>query len=269
MFYVPSRPRQLKSAFTLIELLVVIAIIALLAAILFPVFGRARENARKTSCANNLKQLGLGMMQYVSDNDGVYPFFSTSGVTGYVAPPELAALPGGSSTDIKWSHLIYPYVKNTQIYLCPSRNGARTMGRNVTYGMNFHYLSYSRSGTSFYVANETDLQNPAEMIALADSQGTGAGAYLKDGEANDTARELNHGYSIDPARGTAADLPTNHTSSTGGLFSLISTRHLDGGNVAFADGHVKWMKREALMKDSTYWNGCKKPGPNDCGNLPL
>lgn len=134
--------------------------------------------------------------------------------------------------------------------------------------MNFHYLSYSRLGTAFYVAKDSALEYPSEMIAIADSQGTGSGPYLRNGEPNDTSRELNHGYSIDAASGTAAALPTNHTSSSAGLFSLISTRHFDGGNVAFADGHVKWMKRDLLMSDSTYWNGCKRPGANDCGNLP-
>jgi prepilin-type processing-associated H-X9-DG protein len=142
------------------------------------------------------------------------------------------------------------------------------MGRNVSYGMNFHYLSYSRTGTAFYVAKDSAIEFPSEMIAIADSQGTGSGPYLKDGEANDLARELNHGYSLDPANGSTTALPTNHTHSTGTSPSFVSTRHLEGGNVAFADGHVKWMKRDALTKDSTYWNGCKKPGANDCGNLP-
>src|SRR5687767_15572732 len=73
MFRFLSRRRRTKSAFTLIELLVVIAIIALLAAILFPVFARARENARRSSCANNLKQIGLGFAQYNQDNDGKFP----------------------------------------------------------------------------------------------------------------------------------------------------------------------------------------------------
>lgn len=265
-----------KRGFTLIELLVVIAIIALLAAILFPVFGRARENARRSACQSNLKQIGLGMMQYLQDNDSYYPFFSTSGIPGYIAPAELWNLPGvgftsGVATDVKWSHLIHPYVKSTQIYVCPSRSEARSMGRNVSYGMNYHYLSYTRTTPTpsvFYVAKDSSIEFPSEMIAIADSQGTGEGPYLKDGETNNDNRELNHGYSIDPASATSAALPSSHTSSSNGLFSKISTRHFDGGNVAFADGHVKWLKRDLLMQDSTYWNGCKKPGANDCGNLP-
>jgi prepilin-type N-terminal cleavage/methylation domain-containing protein/prepilin-type processing-associated H-X9-DG protein len=267
--------RSARRGFTLIELLVVIAIIAILAAILFPVFARARENARRASCQSNLKQMGLGMMQYVQDYDGYYPFFSTSGLTGYQASADLCALPGancaGATHDVKWAHLIQPYIKSTQLFVCPNTPGARSIGRNVSYGMNFHYLSYSRlsPATAFYVAKDSAIEYPAEMIAIADSDGTGTGAYLLETEGNDLARKLNHGYSLDPGPAASnADLPTNHTSSTTGGFSKISDRHLEGGNVAFADGHVKWMKREKLMGDHTYWNGCKKPGPNDCGNLP-
>ncbi len=267
MFPSSTRPRALRSGFTLVELLVVIAIIAILAAILFPVFARARENARRSSCQSNLKQIGLGLMQYVQDYDGSQPFFSTSGITGYVAPPEVAALPGASSTDVKWSHLIQPYIKSSQVFVCPSRSDARALGRNVSYGYNFHYLSYSRSGPAFYVARDSAIEFPAQTVAIADSRGTGDGAYLKDGDPNDASRELNHGYSLDP-RADAAALPTGHTSSSGGLYSIVSDRHLEGGNVAFADGHVKWMKGAVLLRDSSYWNGCFRPGANDCGNLP-
>ena len=94
-----------KSAFTLIELLVVIAIIAILAAILFPVFARARENARRSSCQSNLKQIGLGVMQYVQDYDEKYPLNNTPGYTGGFA---------------QWEYRLQPYVKSTQIFRCPS-----------------------------------------------------------------------------------------------------------------------------------------------------
>lgn len=210
-------------------------------------------------------------MQYLQDNDSFYPFFSTSGITpAYQSSPELMNLPdnnGATANDAKWAHLIYPYVKSIGVYVCPNTSDARALGRNVSYGFNFHYLSYSRGTVStglYYVAKDSAIEFASEMIAIADSDGTGTGEYLKSTEGNDPNRKLNHGYSLDPPT-----LPANHLPSSGtALFSRISTRHMEGGNVAFADGHVKWMKREALMNDNTYWNGCKKPGANDCGNLP-
>src|SRR3989337_1849285 len=102
---------QRKTAFTLIELLVVIAIIAILAAILFPVFIRARENARRTSCASNMKQIGHGLLQYTQDYDETLPAAS-----GY----------GAATTT--WRTYIYSYVKSPQIFVCPSRSRTKICG---------------------------------------------------------------------------------------------------------------------------------------------
>ena len=99
------------SGFTLIELLVVIAIIAILAAILFPVFAQAREKARQTTCLSNVKQLGTGLMMYAQDYDETLPLSSFS------------AVPGQSVNSIqnpKWADVIQPYVKNDGIFMCPS-----------------------------------------------------------------------------------------------------------------------------------------------------
>ena len=94
-----------RTGFTLIELLVVIAIIAILAAILFPVFARARENARKSTCQSNLKQMGLAIMQYVQDYDETYP---------------IGGMLDSKGVQIHWRHLIYPYVKNEGVFKCPA-----------------------------------------------------------------------------------------------------------------------------------------------------
>ncbi|HEY0074414.1 MAG TPA: DUF1559 domain-containing protein, partial [Abditibacteriaceae bacterium] len=115
--YLPRTARnQARKGFTLIELLVVIAIIALLAAILFPVFARARENARKSSCSNNLKQLAVGVAQYTQDFDEAFPF----------------AWNPVSGSNVCWWQLIYPYVKSTQVYSCPSDSSRIPGGNSFT-----------------------------------------------------------------------------------------------------------------------------------------
>ena len=98
--------RSAKKGFTLIELLVVIAIIAILAAILFPVFARARENARRASCSSNLKQMGLAVMQYTQDYDELMPFYY-------------------NRAGIWWMDAVNPYAKSYQIWKCPSDTSPR------------------------------------------------------------------------------------------------------------------------------------------------
>src|SRR5215211_8817835 len=114
---VANRPGEartrMNAGFTLIELLVVIAIISLLAAILFPVFARARENARRTSCQSNLKQIGLGLLQYAQDFDESLP-----GV--WFGPGTAWDVQSDATTYYKWMDAIYPYVKSEQLFNCPS-----------------------------------------------------------------------------------------------------------------------------------------------------
>src|SRR5690606_7921754 len=115
-----------KRAFTLIELLVVIAIIAILAAILFPVFARARENARRTSCLSNLKQIGIGVMMYTQDYDEKFPVTAWSSKQ---LPPNGcwysdSSCAAGSTYTWFWPQTIYPYTKSDQLFNCP--NGEAT-----------------------------------------------------------------------------------------------------------------------------------------------
>jgi prepilin-type N-terminal cleavage/methylation domain-containing protein len=111
-------------AFTLIELLVVIAIIALLAAILFPAFSRAREAARRSSCQSNLKQIGLGMLQYSQDYDEktVAAWFGFSNLTRIVDPSNTNY---ATKYNYKWMDAVYPYIKNEAVFTCPSDTGDR------------------------------------------------------------------------------------------------------------------------------------------------
>ncbi len=142
-----------KRGFTLIELLVVIAIIAILAAILFPVFARARSKARQTSCLNNVKQLSLGVLMYAQDYDDMLPrtYFQTSPYT-------------------LWTAVILPYVKNTQIYHCPEAGEVEwpaTTADDSRYDLSIGY-SYDASNTNCLLAR---IQQPAQAIMLADSNG--------------------------------------------------------------------------------------------------
>jgi prepilin-type N-terminal cleavage/methylation domain-containing protein/prepilin-type processing-associated H-X9-DG protein len=112
---------MMRRGFTLIELLVVIAIIAILAAILFPVFAKAREKARQTSCLSNLKQLGLGMLSYCQDFDEKMPWEYWGAGSSYTWP-------NGTTSPGMWIPSVYPYIKNTQMMNCPSSSYTWTGG---------------------------------------------------------------------------------------------------------------------------------------------
>lgn len=206
---------QRRRGFTLIELLVVIAIIAILAAILFPVFARAREKARQTACLSNVKQMGLGVMMYVQDYDEFMPPYFSTGVRG----PELPVLPG---TTLYWMDILNPYVKNWQIFICPS--GGSYAGTNQAYVGSYgaNYLLWTHWGTAFRTSIG-EIEKPAETICVAESV-----SYLTQ---------------WDPG------IP----SSGGGYWGQLSSRHNEQNNVLFFDGHAKSLAHTVIAPESAMW----------------
>lgn len=187
--------------FTLIELLVVIAIIAILAAILFPVFARARESARASSCRSNLKQLGTGFMMYIQDNDEKLPRIWTGNNdirTGIV----------------NWGSAIFPYVKNRQVYGCPSDTNNSVIGYN---GNNF-----IDAGEGMKIAV---MEASADCVVLMDG-------WTQTGNKNDPNTDfgLNDDHTIWDSTARATDKGAS------------MPRHSGVNNLLFADGHVKSSK---------------------------
>jgi prepilin-type N-terminal cleavage/methylation domain-containing protein/prepilin-type processing-associated H-X9-DG protein len=198
--------RREQRGFTLIELLVVIAIIAILAAILFPVFARARENARKSTCQSNLKQLGMAQLAYIQDYDERTPIHRCG--------------------DANNGHLVctfevlMPYIKNNGILLCPSRTPAsstdtrilrpaapRSPGKGLWYWDNMDLDNKSMA----------QIQQPSQKVLFGDSDSYGYASWRAVG---DTYRYY--------------------------FQSRVQAPHGEGLNVCFYDGHVKWMKKDTL-----------------------
>lgn len=204
--------RPVHYGFTLIELLVVIAIIAILAAILFPVFAQAREKARQISCLSNMKQIGLGVMQYTSDYDGVYPSRNLL-ITGVTLRPS-------------WRVMLYPYIKSVDVFKCPSnpRNEVTSSVQDywvqpsgpyigISYGCNWNV--FENPPATF---DENQFKNPASLIMIAESL------------------EVNPEVVVQRV-----------PSRTQGLFA----GHQSMSNYIFVDGHVKALKPTATVPQPT------------------
>jgi prepilin-type N-terminal cleavage/methylation domain-containing protein/prepilin-type processing-associated H-X9-DG protein len=229
-----------KVGFTLIELLVVIAIIAILAAILFPVFGRARENARRSSCQSNMKQLMLAVLQYTNDNDERYPPTWTVLTSGQVA----------------WSQFIQPYIKNTQIFVCPSDSTTTDLPVNmsnspeygpvrpVSYGINGQFTQAAHPVYKGIVTMQ--VLKPTTTVFLSDGvSDIRASNAKRDGKPVEWD-ELKRGFVLGAWTTARADTTSE---ATGGPLA----RHMETSNVAFADGHVKAMKIEKFYYNNSPW----------------
>lgn len=221
-----SRPSSTRSGFTLIELLVVIAIIAILAAILFPVFAKAREKARQISCLSNMKQLGLAFMQYTQDNDELMPNCSDgsgsdTGENVYGGWMYYYKNPSGASPKDYFDPSqgsIYPYVKSKAVFICPDDSLGQLQGDS--YALNGCVAA--NSGTK---STQTIEPRPGKSIAIFDnpssimllSEEDSDGTSNTSGTTNDAYLSIAYGDSV-------------------------SARHTGGSNVSFVDGHAKWYR---------------------------
>ncbi|MHB8995619.1 MAG: DUF1559 family PulG-like putative transporter [Armatimonadota bacterium] len=215
-----------RRGFTLIELLVVIAIIAILAAILFPVFAKAREKARQSSCLNNVKQIALGLIQYMQDYDERMPEGSSNGWgDGGAADP---GYPHGGYVDA-----IYPYVKNVQVFMCPS-DSLRDCVSNGNIGGAHTYRSDVLPGTypnqqlsymynyNLHSRSQAQIEYPAQTVLVC--------------EGIQRPYVYSTGQFLNPLEGRL----------------IGGARHNEGMNLNFVDGHAKWMKVNDLSKVYIY-----------------
>jgi prepilin-type N-terminal cleavage/methylation domain-containing protein/prepilin-type processing-associated H-X9-DG protein len=217
-----QKKSRFTQGFTLIELLVVIAIIALLAAILFPVFARARENARRASCMSNMKQQGLALMQYAQDNDDKLMWIDkNNGMDGQTADEQRDWGP--------WQP-VEPYMKSRQLLVCPSSG----MKQSLTTGKHYNYVFPVR-WTAYGLYCLTPVQHdeytnyrppllssipmPSKTALVAESTWNGSGMTTY------------------PVLGLFVVPP---------YFSYKADQHLGGENFLYLDGHVKWLKKDAV-----------------------
>jgi prepilin-type N-terminal cleavage/methylation domain-containing protein/prepilin-type processing-associated H-X9-DG protein len=279
---------QKRRGFTLIELLVVIAIIAILAAILFPVFARAREKARQISCLSNMKQLGMALMMYAQDWDDTYPRCYI-----YMDPSK-----GGSAGYHHWSGITAPYVTNWNVYVCPSdpnkgvqpTNGSMYNGTGfdnqaprLSYVANEFLMGRGSTATArlYYQGVMTGaVDAPADTIALTDATshpGAWWGGSSVSGNALKSHRPTNPcappSNNNDAANNTAgatyidigtalSEIANADANSDKGIDNTDSAqtfldytqpdRHNGGANYTFADGHAKWLTFQTVMNNKLY-----------------
>jgi prepilin-type N-terminal cleavage/methylation domain-containing protein/prepilin-type processing-associated H-X9-DG protein len=232
----------MRKGFTLIELLVVIAIIAILAAILFPVFARAREKARQTACLSNVKQISLGVQMYAQDYDEVLPFF-------YISHADHSMRTG-------LAQIIQPYIKNADVYNCPSSDGVVT--EPISY---LEHASYGFHVNVFVSGNPpprrklADIRRPAEIIMMGDVMQDPNGPGQMRLPSSGPFRCDPDGSNCKTCGGTHNWIYGNHNYERPG-FNFLE-RHNGTGNAAFMDGHCKAMKHFELYqngKDHPYFD---------------
>jgi prepilin-type N-terminal cleavage/methylation domain-containing protein/prepilin-type processing-associated H-X9-DG protein len=251
-----------RKGFTLIELLVVIAIIAILAAILFPVFARARENARRASCQSNLKQLGLGIIQYAQDYDEKMPVTNIVGGTASC----------GDTMGAGWGSRIFPYVKSTQVYVCPSDSGYVDSGyARISYAYNsaiggtsstkaisgaLSALNSSALTVLLFEATHAEMPNGWSEATIANDP---SNSFNNVGTPASYGRSFasNEGCNTATIFATGTPLGGVTVTTSDSAVNLPDGRHLAGANYLMADGHVKWFKSSKISP------GFKAANPTD------
>ena len=211
--------------FTLIELLVVIAIIAILAAILFPVFAKAREKARQYSCLSNLRQIITAALQYAQDYDEMWLPHRTG---------------GWGSPAFNWITILQPYVKNEQIFRCPSNRNV------ISYTYNFYF---GAGGGKLMATIIYPAYSPAFADANGDSNPRQALIFIPNSMTGGTHTHLGRRLA-NPANPPAGSW---NDHANGRVCAYI---HNEGANYAFADGHAKWLKASPVRA-----NNCVQPSP--------
>lgn len=237
----------MRKAFTLIELLVVIAIIAILAAILFPVFAQAKEAAKKTTCLSNLKQLSTGFILYQNDFDdslpgAVYADLGNGQTGGWIYYTGMKPPSAQVTTQFEPDKgSVFPYVKSKDVYKCPSDSlGQRTQNSYALNGCTTRTSTFGRA----VGRNPSTLPSVSEFALLVEEVfdeslfGTKDASFLRSSSTAD-------GYALYPIK-------------------LLSTRHADGSNLSFVDGHVKWMKPEQALARYLLQGG---DSSFDCGDI--
>ncbi len=253
--------RFARKGFTLIELLVVIAIIAILASILFPVFSRARENARRSSCASNLKQIGIGILQYAQDYDERMVLVGS--VSGPLCGP--------------WHVRIQPYVKSYQIFKCPSNTDQSVFACSDTDGDGNSDVSNDYVGNGTYTQiqggnNAFNYERPMDQQAFNDATNTVKPTALS------SIVTPSESIMVAEYKG-GGNAPGITNANSAGMFDLTS--HLATTNLLFCDGHVKAMKPTATAANGSnmwyinasanlqyiHWGGASAPATSLRNNL--